>query len=104
MIVGSVRGRREEVGFVMVGSVRGSREEQIRSVRVSDWAGYKPIFLSNLPLASWENSDLPPTYQSLNLVDWLQILVVLTRQVRQVGINKCYFLKKNYHNLKFNIA
>ena len=39
MIVGSVRGRREEVGFVMVGSVRGSREEQIRSVRVSDWAG-----------------------------------------------------------------
>ena len=39
MIVGSVRGRREEVGFVMVDSVRGSREEQIRSVRVSDWAG-----------------------------------------------------------------
>ena len=39
MIVGSVRGRREEVGFVMVCSVRGSREEQIRSVRVSDWAG-----------------------------------------------------------------
>ena len=39
MIVGSVRGRREEVGFVMVCSVRRSREEQIRSVRVSDWAG-----------------------------------------------------------------
>ena len=29
MIVGSVRGRREEFGFVMVGSVRGRREEQM---------------------------------------------------------------------------
>ena len=28
MIVGSVRGRREEVMFVMVGSVRGNRGEQ----------------------------------------------------------------------------
>ena len=39
MIVGSDRGRREEVVFVMVGSVRGSREEQIKSVRGFDWVG-----------------------------------------------------------------
>ena len=29
VIMGSVRGRREEFGFVMVGSVRGRREEQM---------------------------------------------------------------------------
>ena len=29
MIVGLVKGRREEFGFVMVGSVRGRREEQM---------------------------------------------------------------------------
>jgi len=44
------------------------------------------IFLSNLLLAGWENFNLPLTHQSLNPMDWLQILVVSILRVGLIDI------------------
>ena len=67
-----------------------------------------PIFLSNPLLVVWENSNPPPTHQSLNLADWLQILMVLTRLVRRVGqvsINNVLLktILTNYNSLLHNL-
>ena len=60
-----------------------------RSVRGSDWVGGE-IFLTNPSMVDWENSNPPPTYQSINSVDWLKILTVLSHRVKRVGqFDKC---------------